>query len=379
MKFWPFQKEQRSRDPSWNALTDRGALSASGAYVDSKTAEGLSAVFACVQALSESTACLPLHVYKKLPNGDRQRADDHPLARVLRRPNAHQSGLDFREQMTAAVLLHGNAYAQIESNGVGEIVALNPLHPVSVNIVKLPSGRHAYEISEDDGKLSRLLETEVLHLRDRSEPGSIIGKSRISIARDTVGLGLSLRQHGESTFRNGARISGVLQTDKSLTREQLGDLSKSWRSQFSGAENVGRTAILENGLKYQPMAMSLADAEWLAAQQFSVEEICRIFRVPPTMVGDLRHGNYSNTAELGSQFVRYSLQRWIAMWEAEITRSLLHSSEQGAINAEHSVEGLLRGNPEARAGFYASGISAGWLTVNEVRKLENLPTLTDEP
>lgn len=380
MNLWPFKRVEKravAPDASWNALINGGAVSASGQFVDAKAAESIAAVFGCVQALSESTACLPLHVYQRQENGERQRADDHPLARILRQPNPHQSGMTFREEMTAAVLLHGNAYARIETNGAGELVGLHPIHPRNMTINRLPSGRYAYDYTDDDGKIIRLLEGEVFHLRDRAEPGSIVGKSRIAIARETLGLGLSLREHGASTFRNGARLSGVLQTPNVLDDASANRIGESWRSQFGGTANIGKTAVLENGLTYQQLSMTLSDAQWLAAQQFSTEEICRIYRVPPTMVSDLRFGSYQNTAELGSQFVRYSLARWIAMWETEITRQLLGPMARRRYLAEHSVEGLLRGNPEARADFYGKAIKDGWMTADEVRRLENLPALTN--
>lgn len=378
MRFWPFKRtEKRNTDPSWSALVNGGAVSASGQFVDVKAAESIAAVFGCVQALSESTACLPLHVYQRLDDGERERADDHPLSRVLRQPNPHQSGLTFREEMTAAVLLHGNAYARIETDRSGALVGLHPIHPRNVTINRLPSGRYAYDTTDDDGRVVRLLEGEVFHLRDRAEPGSIAGKSRITIARDTLGMGLSLREHGAATFRNGARLSGVLQTPHVLDDASATRIGESWRSQFGGSSNIGKTAVLENGLTYQQLAMSLEDAQWIAAQQFTTEEVCRIYRVPPTMVSDLRFGSYQNTAELGSQFVRYSLARWIAMWESEITRQLLGPIGRRRYLAEHSVEGLLRGNPEARADFYGNAIKDGWMTVEEVRRLENLPALPE--
>lgn len=380
MNLWPFKRAEKraiAPDPSWSALINGGAVSASGQFVDAKAAESIAAVFGCVQALSESTACLPLHVYQRQDNGERQRADDHPLARILRQPNSHQSGMTFREEMTAAVLLYGNAYARMETNGAGELVGLHPIHPRNMTINRLPSGRYAYDYTDDDGKINRLLEGEVFHLRDRAEPGSIVGKSRIAIARETLGLGLSLREHGASTFRNGARLSGVLQTPNVLDDASANRIGESWRSQFGGTANIGKTAVLENGLTYQQLAMSLEDAQWISAQQFTTEEVCRIYRVPPTMVSDLRFGSYQNTAELGSQFVRYSLARWIAMWETEITRQLLGPLARRRYLAEHSVEGLLRGNPEARADFYGKAIKDGWMTADEVRRLENLPALTN--
>ncbi|WP_242107204.1 phage portal protein [Luteimonas aquatica] len=378
MKLWPFRKaEKRDVDPSWSALLNQGAVSASGAYVDAKAAEGIAAVFGCVQALSESTACLPLHVYQRNDDGERERADDHPLARTLRTPNPHQSGLAFREAMTASVLLHGNAFARKEYNDAGELVGLHPIATRGVTVLRLPSGRYAYDYTDDAGQRQRLLEDEVFHLADRAECGSIVGKSRIAIARDTLGMGLSLREHGASTFRNGARLSGVLKTPNVLNDDTAGRISTSWQSQFGGSGNAGKTAILENGLEYQQVSMSLEDAQWIAAQQFTTEEVCRIFRVPPTMIGDLRFGSYQNTAELGSQFVRYSLARWIALWESEISRQLLTSMGRRRYLAEHSVEGLLRGNPEARADFYQKAITAGWMTTDEVRRLENLPKRTE--
>ena len=363
-----FKREKRSADPSWSALANPGAMSASGQYVDAKSAESITSVFGAVQAISESVASLPLHVYQRGDDGERQRAHDHPLARVLREPNDYQTGLNFRENMTAAVLLHGNAYARIDTNNAGEVTALHPLNPRGVTPLRLPSGRIAYDY---DGQ--RLLHDEVLHLRDRTEGDSLLGRSRIQIARDTLGLGLSLRDHGSAVFRNGARLSGVLEHPGAISIETRNNLSRSWREQFSGSSNTGRTAILEGGMTYKPMAMSLEDAEWLAAMQFGVEEVARIFRIPPTMIADLRHGSYSNTVELGTQFVRYTLQRWISMWEQEISRSLIGTTRTHF--AEHSLEGLLRGDSKQRAEFYASAIASNWMTVEEVRQLENLPRL----
>lgn len=375
---WPWQKiETRAEpDPSWAALSPLiPAGTSTGQYVDAKAAEGIAAVFACVQALSESTATLPLHVFERRADGDRERADDHPLARVLREPNGYQSGLTFRESMTASVLLHGNAFARIETDAAGELVALHPLDPRSVAVVKLANNRHAFDYTDDSGQVRRLLQEECFHLKDRTEPGGIMGRSRITIARETLGLGLALRDHGARTFANAARLSGVLQSPNVLTDDSIKRLADSWNQQYSGTANAGKTAVLENGLTFEKLSMSLEDAQWIAATQFTTEEVCRIYRVPPTMVADLRFGSYQNTAELGSQFVRYSLARWIAMWETEVSRSLLGPIARRRYHAEHAVEGLLRGNPEARADFYAKAVASGWMTINEVRKLENLPTI----
>lgn len=370
-----FERRDVSTDSSWHALQNRGLLSASGQFVDVRSAESISAVFACVQAISESVSCLPMHLYSRLDNGDRERADDHPLARVLRQPNENTTGIAFRESMTATVLLHGNAWARIERNGAGEVVGLDPIHPRSVTVVRLDKGRHRFDCTMPDGSIVRLLQDEIFHLADRTEPECILGKSRISVARDTLGLALAQREHGSAVFRNGAMPSGVLETDNRLDDGQIKRLSEQWAERHGGTGNHGKTPVLEWGLKYHSLSMSLSDAQWLAAQKFSVEDVARIFRVPPTLIQDLSHGTYTNVIELGSQFVRYSLARWIAMWEAEISRQLLGPIARRRYHAEHSVEGLLRGNPEARADFYGKAIKDGWMTTAEVRRLENLPAL----
>lgn len=369
MKLWnPFKRE--TRDAAANIERIFGVqTSLSGQHVDARAAEGLSAVFGCVQALSESVACLPLHVYARNADG-RERADGHSLARLLR-----ELGMAFRESMTATVLLHGNAFARKEYNAAGEVISLNPLHPNRVGVVKLTSGRYAFDVSHEDGRQERVLQDEMFHLADRTEPGSIVGKSRITVARETLGLGLALRSHGSSTFRNAARPSGVLESKDKLTIDQAAKVRELLTS-FEGALNSGKPLLLSNGMTFKPLSMNLEDAQWIAANQFNVEEVCRIFRVPPTIVGDLRHGNYSNTAELGSQFVRYSLARWIAMWEAACSTQLLGPIARQRYFAEHAVDGLLRGNPEARATFYETMIRAGVMLPDEARRLENLPPLS---
>lgn len=370
---------RRTDEASWAAMADHGGFASTGNFVDSHTAESIAAVFACVQALSESTACLPFHVYQCDADGVRVRADNHPLARVLRQPNDYQSGMAFREAMTGDVLLHGNAFARKEYNGAGELVALHPLITRHVVVVRLPSGRLAYDYTDLFGNLSRYLDDEIFHLADRTEAGWHLGRSRIAIAREQLGLALAQREHGTSTFRNGSFPLGVLEApaDRIISTEQVDRLKHDWALRYSGKHNAGKTPLLQWGIKYNPVTVPLEDMQWIAAQKMTVEEVARIFRVPPTLIQDLSHGTYTNVAELGSQFVRYSLQRWLSMWEAEVSRQLLGPIARARYHAEHSVDGLLRGNPEARAAFYSSAITAGWMTVDEVRHLENLPPLAD--
>lgn len=356
--------EKRAVDPSWGGAallrtTPTGA------------AESLSSVYACVSAISETIASLPLILYRRTADDGRERAKEHSLFRVLHdQANDIQTALEFREQMQAAMLLRGNAYAEIIRDYAGQVTALIPLN--SVNVLLLDNGRLSYEVSNNKGQMRRLLQEEVFHLRHRSDNG-ILGVAPITASRQTVELALAERDHGTTTFTNGTKLSGMLKFPQKLKADQRTALSNSWNTQYSGGANAGKTAILEEGVEYQAISMSMADAEWVEARKFSVEEVARLFRCPPTIIGDMSKANYSNSVELSRQFVTLTLRRHIVCWEQAISRSLLTEAGRQVYFAEHSVEGLLRGDSTNRAEFYKSGIEAGWLDVEEVRKLENLP------
>lgn len=373
---WPWNKkpEHRDADPSWSALIPSGT--AAGIPVSPGNAETISTVFSCVQSIAETIGGLPLLLYRNGANGDRERAADHPLYRVLHdAPNERQTALEFREQLTAHVLLWGNGYAEIHSDAAGNVTALEPIHPRNVTVLRLPSGRIRYDVADPDtGRVRPLLADEVLHLKDRTDNG-IVGKSRIQVAREMLGGVLAAQEHGSATFANGARLSGVLKTPNVLDAASATRIGDSWRSQFSGSANSGKVAVLENGLEYQQLSMSMEDAQWLESRQFSVEEVCRIFRVPPVLVADLRHANFSNSVEMNRWFVTHTLRRWLTMWEEGAERALLGPIARTRYFIEHNVEGLLRGDSKGRAEFYGAGIKDGWLLRSEARRLENLPSI----
>lgn len=364
-----FGFERRSDDPYWaNWQAMRGGA------VTPKSAESVSAVYACVSAISETIASLPLILYRRDGEG-RERATGHSLYRVLHdQANEHQTALEFREWMQACVLLRGNAYARIVRGMDGQVRELLPLPPDRVTVLRVGE-RIAYDYIDQKGTVHRLLADEVLHLRHRAGDDAVLGVSPIAAARGVIELALAERDHGVSTFRNGTSLSGILKMPGRLSPEQRKSLGQSWASQYAGGANAGKTAILEEGTEYQTVSMSMADSDWIAAQQFSVEEVCRLFRVPPTIVGDLRHGNFSNSAELARQFVTLTLRRHLVAWEQSIAKQLLTDHGRRLYFAEHQVEGLLRGDAKNRAEFYASGIEAGWLKPSEARRLENLPAI----
>ena len=342
--------------------------------VNAATAQSVSAVYACVAAVSETVASLPLILFRR-KGDDRERASDHPLYRVLHdQANPHMTALELRELMQAQVLLRGNSFARIVTGWDGQVRELWPL-PVDTSVLRLPDGKLAYEYTDKAGKRVRLLSDEVLHLKHRVGDDAVLGVSPIAAAREVVQLAISEREHGNTLFTNGTRLSGVLKMPGRLKDTQRASLKESWRSQYAGGANAGGVPVLEEGMEYQPISMTLEDAEWIAARQFSVEEVCRLFRVPPTIVGDLRHGNYSNSVELARQFVTLTLRRHLLMWEQGIASKLLTEAGRRIFFAEHQVEGLLRGDSVNRASFYSSGIRDGWMLPSEARRLENMPTV----
>ncbi|MGA0583251.1 MAG: phage portal protein [Castellaniella sp.] len=368
---WPFNREKRSGNaaPGGDSYWQDFAALRTGP-VNAATAQGVSAVYGCVAAISETVATLPFHLYRDT-DGTRDKARDRALYRVIHdQPNPEQTALEFRELMTAQVLLTGNAFARIVRGADGQVRELWPID--NVTVLRLPSDRLAFEYTNRRGTVIRLLDHEVLHLRHRIGPDGVLGLSPIAVARGVIELAQSEQEHGTATFRNGAKLAGVLETAQVLKPEQKQALKDSWSAQYGGASNSGRTPVLEAGMTYKPISMSLEDAEWIEARKFNVYEVCRLFRVPPVIVGAMESANYSNSVELNRQFVTLTLRRWLSMWEQAINTKCLTPAAQRTYFAEHAVEGLLRGDSTTRAAFYQSGINAGWMLRSEARDLENL-------
>lgn len=356
-------------DPYWSNYS-----SLSSGTVNATTAQGVSAVYACVSAISETIASLPLILYRRDGEG-RSPAPDHSLYRVLHDQfNPEQTALEGRELMQSQVLLKGNAYARIERGSDGQVTALWPMSPDRVTVLRV-GDKLAYEYTNHQGVVIRLLQSEVLHLRHRSGDDGVLGVSPITAARGVVELAIAEREHGVNTFTNGAKMLGVLKFPGSLSPAQREGLRASWSTQHGGAANAGKTAILENGVEFQAVSMSLEDSEWIAARAFSVTEVARLFRVPPTVIGDLTHGNYSNSVEMARQFVTMTLKRHMVSWEQALSTKCLTDAGRKTYFAEHAVEGLLRGDSTNRADFYTKGIAAGWMLPSEARRLENLPVI----
>ena len=336
--------------------------------VNDRTAQSVSAVYACVQAISEAVATLPLVMYRR-DGKDREAVEDHPLHHVLNvQPNPEQTAMEAREYLTACTLLRGNGFARIVLGNDGQVRELWPLDPDRVQVVRLPSRSLAYDYTNEQGVMSRLLPAEVLHLRHRLGPDGVLGVSPIQQAHGVIEMAVQEIDHGTETFRNGAKLMGILKTPGKLTPDQKKAIKDGW-----GAQRSGATPILENATEFQPLSMSMIDSQWLESRRFSVEDVARLFRTPPPIIGHLVDSNDRTASELARQWIAMGLRRPLTMWEQAISIKCLTPAGRAKYTLEHDYEALLRGDSLSRAQFYESAINAKWLTTEEVRRMEFLP------
>ena len=377
----------RSRDKPTNR-TAGGAYnffmgaSTSGKRVNERSAMQMTAVYSCVRILSEAVAGLPLHLYRYTDTGGKEKAIDHPLYFLLHdEPNAEMTSFIFRETLMTHLLLWGNAYAQIIRNGRGEVVGLYPLMPDRMNVDRDKDGQiyYEYRVSTDDAHtlkegIVQLNPSEVLHIPGLGFDG-LVGYSPIAMARNAIGMAIACEEYGAKFFANGAQPSGVLEHPGTL--KDPAKIRESWTQTFGGSHNANKVAVLEEGMKYTPISISPEQAQFLETRKFQIDEIARIFRVPPHMVGDLDKSSFSNIEQQSLEFVTYTLDPWICRWEQSIVRSLLSSDEKKSYFVKFNVDGLLRGDYKSRMDGYAVGRQNGWMSANDIRELENLDRIPE--
>lgn len=357
--------------------------SSAGKAVTERSAMQMTAVYACVRILSEAIAGLPLHVYRYKDDSGKEKAIDHPLYLLLHdEPNPEMSSFVFRETLMTHLLLWGNAYAQIIRNGKGEIVALYPLMPNKMSVNRDADGRLYYEYtrSSDEahtmkGFTVRLNPSDVLHIPGLGFDG-LVGYSPIAMAKNAIGLSIAAEEYGSKFFANGAAPSGVLEHPGTL--KDPDKIRESWNKTFGGTANSGKVAVLEEGMKYSPISISPNEAQFLETRKFQIDEIARIFRVPPHMVGDLEKSSFSNIEQQSLEFVKYTLDPWVVRWEQSIQRTLLTAEEKKSYFVKFNVEGLLRGDYASRMNGYATARQNGWMSANDIRELENLDRIPAE-
>ena len=361
------KKEDRAtlRTPaSWLFGALGGGKVSAGVTVNESTALQYSAVYAAVRLLSESVASLPLHTYERLDEG-KQRANAHPVATMLSTSvNPQLSSYAFRETLMGHVLTYGNGYAEIVRDAGGNPVQLLPITPDRVRVVQSSDGVITYHIDEQ----ITLAQDDMFHIAGLGFDG-LVGYSPVQLAKQAIGLGIGSERFGGSFFGNSARPAGVLTHPNRLSKEAKENLRDSWQSTYAGADNAGRTAILEEGVQFTSIGLTNEDAQYLQTRQFQVVEIARWYGVPCHMIQSLDAATFSNIEHQGIEYVTYSLRPWLVRWEQEIQRKLFTT---GAFFSEFLVDGLLRGDTKTRYDGYKVARETGWLSVNEIRSLENL-------
>ena len=355
----------------------------SGKPVNEHTAMQMTAVYSCVRILAEAVAGLPLHLYKYTASGGKEKALSHPLYFLLHdEPNPEMSSFVFRETLMTHLLLWGNAYAQIIRNGKGEVIALYPLMPNRMSVDRDSSGalyytytRYSDEASTMNGMTVTLRSSDVLHIPGLGFDG-LVGYSPIAMAKNAIGMAIACEEYGAKFFANGAAPGGVLEHPGTIKDPQK--VRDSWNAAYQGSSNSHRVAVLEEGMKYQPIGISPEQAQFLETRKFQINEIARIFRVPPHMVGDLEKSSFSNIEQQSLEFVKYTLDPWVIRWEQAISRALLRPDEKKLYFAKFNVDGLLRGDYVSRMNGYATARQNGWMSANDIRELENLDRIPPE-
>lgn len=379
----------RSRDKPRNTLNGSRynfffGNTTAGKPVNENTAMQMTAVYSCVRILSEAVAGLPLHVYKYNDSGGKEKDLSHPLYQLLHdEPNPEMTSFVFRETLMGHLLLWGNAYAQVIRNARGEVVALYPLMPNKMKVDRDSKGQlyYLYQRSQEDtpaiGKTSQiyLSPSDVLHIPGLGFDG-LVGYSPIAMAKNAIGLAIATEEYGAKFFANGAAPGGVLEHPGTIKDPQR--VKESWNSAYQGSGNAHKVAVLEEGMKYQAIGISPEQAQFLETRKFQINEIARIFRVPPHMLADLEKSSFSNIEQQSLEFVKYTLDPWCVRWEQSMSRVLLSESEKPQHFIKFNVDGLLRGDYASRMTGYATARQNGWMSANDIRELENLDRIPAE-
>jgi HK97 family phage portal protein len=370
-----FGRESRSVKSSDPFLSEffagRGGF---GGYVDPQRASGVATAAACIAVVSQSLASVPLNLYRRAANGGRERATDHPLYGVLHdAPNGGMTAFEAREAMIASLLTTGNAFAVLDWNGRGQVVGLHPLDPASVTVERLESGRLRYRVASGSGATKVHLQDEVLHLRYRLARDGVMGLSPIQMARDTFNLALAQQEAAGGLAKRGNRPSGALVFPGTLGKEAGATALAKLRERIEADDVTSSVLVLDGGADWKSFSMTARDAEFLESRKLTNLDLCRVFGVPPTVVGILDHGTYSNVEMESRALVVRCLAPMARRIEQAMNVALLPEGSRKTLFVEHDLAGLLRGDMKARYESYRIGREWGWLSPNEIRGWENLP------
>jgi len=363
--------------------------SASGIAVNQSTAMRCSAVFACVNIISEDIARAEAKLYRSLPDrtidggrkapGGREQVTDHPLARLFRRPNRVQDWFQFAGMMERSIQLKSNAYAIILRDRRGDPSELIPMNPDKVTVLEASDGSIFYQFAPTGlfelsilTKLPqayagfRVPSEHVFHMQDLGF-NMLMGSSRIAFAADSIGLALGQEKQAGAWMQNGARPSSVLTTEGKLTDEAAKRMKAEWEEMNAGLANTGRTAVLEQGLKVQPLSLSSVDLEFLNSRGFQVEDICRFYRVPPHKVAKNDRSTNNNIEAQDADYTNNTLSPKFTRWERRL--EFHFGLDLAGLDVDFDLSDLFRASPAGRMLTGRQGVAGGIMTQNEARAL----------
>ncbi|MHC1710590.1 MAG: phage portal protein [Solidesulfovibrio sp.] len=378
MSIFSFLRKQETRaaeEPSWDGVRGLSGLNTTpaGALVNPRQAEALSIVSSCVDRIADGVASLPVYIYRE-QDGGRDVDARHPLAGLVARgPNARQSWVDFSAWWMRQALLWGNGLVEIVTNGAGRLSELRPVPWWLVSPQLLPSGRMVYDVTDvvsiygGSGRQRRLLDTEILHLRDVSDDG-LLGRARLARAHGALFNALAVQEFSSAYMTNRALPSIVITTEANYSDDQRKSMVEQFKSKFTGPSKAGKILILDKSKDVKVLSPSAEDIELLDSRKFAAEEIARLFQVPPPLVGIWDNSSFTNSETAGRWFAQHTLGPWLRRIEAEIERKLLSGPSPRQV--EFDLSGLLRGDPETRWKSHQIAAGSGILTPNEIREIE---------
>lgn len=350
------------------------APTTSGKQVTEQSAMQSAAVYACVRVIAETIASLPLQLYQHVDEG-KKRETKHPLYGLLHHaPNPEMTSFIFRETLMAHLLLWGNAYAQILRNGHGEVLGLYPLLPDKMTVSR-DEDKNLIYLYQNGMTSTAFRREEILHIPGLGFDG-LVGYSPIAMARNAIGMAMATEEFGASFFGNGAAPGGILEHPGTL--KDPAKVRESWNELFQGSGKANKVAVLEEGMTYKQIGIPPNEAQFLETRKYQTEEICRIYRVPPHLVADLDKATFSNIEHQSISFVVHTIRPWLVRLEQAMNKALLFPAERSRCFIEFNVDGLLRGDYQSRMQGYATARQNGWMSANDIRRLENMNLIPEE-
>lgn len=368
------EKASSLSEPSFDtlALFGASAMTAAGEQVGPESAMRVPAVAAAVRTIAETVASLPIHVFKRLPDGGRERDRDHPAHAVLEQPAPWMDGYTFRLRIVMDAIKHGRGVAVVARGG-GKVQELHRIAPGMIRVdLDDVSGEPSYVLTPREGSERRYRWGDVVDIVPVPTDGAPV--SLIALGREAIGFASILQKHGARLFANGAKPSALVGFKGKISAVEIRNRTAVWNATHGG-DRSGGTAFLDHEPQYQQLTLSSVDAQFLELWRFAILEIARVFRLPPHMVGELDRATHANSEEMGLQFVSYTLRPWLKMLQDALTRVLLKEEERKTHFLEFQLDDLTRGNIVTRFAALRSAVGGPWLSPDEARAIENRPAI----